>query len=148
MWSKDEAASLKQAFWTAFGHYMRPVQGAAGEPAKWLNYPTGVPHLYFRAFAGKTDALLGIEITNVGSDSGARLVAQLNAVQGLLRRFTKEDWQWLPAEDRSPDSAFFGTQLSGVSVYRQQDWPTLISFFKPRLVALDAFWQEARWGFE
>ena len=148
MWSKDETAKLKQAFWTAFGQYMRPVLGAAGAPQKWLNYATGIPDLYFRAFAGGNSAVVGIEITDAKGEWGQQLVAQLNAVRRLLQTATNEEWHWLEAEDRAPQSLFYGTALSGVSVYRQEDWPAIISFFKPRLLALDAFWQEARWGFE
>ena len=127
---------------------MQPVIGAAGEPQKWLNYPTGIPDLYFRAFAGEKSAVVGIEITNSQGEQGAHLVAHLNTVQGFLKAFTGEDWHWLEAEDRPAQSLFYGTELKSVSVFRQEDWPTLISFFKPRLIALDAFWQEAGWGFE
>ncbi|RYZ23162.1 MAG: DUF4268 domain-containing protein, partial [Chitinophagaceae bacterium] len=33
-------------------------------------------------------------------------------------------------------------------IFRREDWPELISFFKPRIVALDAFWSEAKYFFE
>ncbi len=148
MWSKDEAAKLKQAFWIAFGHYMRPVTGANGEPQKWLNYATGIPDLYFRTFAGRNSAAVGIEIADAESGWGRQLAAQLTALQGILKASAGEDWHWIAAEERAPQSRLFGTELQNVSVYRQEDWPALISFFKPRLLALDAFWQEARWGFE
>jgi hypothetical protein len=77
-----------------------------------------------------------------------QLVARLNAVRGLLKLSAGEDWHWLEVEGRAPQSLFYGTELKSVSVLKQEDWPTLISFLKPRLLALDAFWQEARWGFE
>ncbi len=148
MWTKDEAVKLKQSFWTAFGQYMQPVPGAYGEPRKWLNYATGISGLYFRAFAGGNGAVVGIEIANAGREPGQRLTARLKAAQGTLRQSAGEDWHWLEAEDRAPESLFYGTELKNVSVFKQEDWPTLISFFKPRLLALDAFWQEAEWRFE
>jgi hypothetical protein len=39
-------------------------------------------------------------------------------------------------------------ELPGVSVFNKSDWPELISFFKPRLIALDAFWENARYSFD
>jgi hypothetical protein len=38
--------------------------------------------------------------------------------------------------------------LEDVSVFRKEDWPQMISFFKPRLIALEAFWTQARYAFE
>ncbi|MFA6248901.1 MAG: DUF4268 domain-containing protein, partial [Mucilaginibacter sp.] len=48
MYSKDQASQLKQAFWTAFGQYMGPVLSAEGLRTNWINYKTGVKHIYFR----------------------------------------------------------------------------------------------------
>jgi hypothetical protein len=40
------------------------------------------------------------------------------------------------------------TTMEGKSIFKQEDWPDLISFFKPRLMALDEFWCDAQYGFE
>jgi hypothetical protein len=39
------------------------------------------------------------------------------------------------------------TAAEGVNIYRKEDWPAIISFFKPRIIALDAFWTEVKEGF-
>ena len=44
--------------------------------------------------------------------------------------------------------ARIGTTLHPANVFERDDWPALISFFKPRLLALDAFWADAQWSFE
>jgi hypothetical protein len=31
---------------------------------------------------------------------------------------------------------------------KRDDWPAIISFLKPRIIALDAFWSQAKYGFE
>jgi hypothetical protein len=41
MYTKQEISKQKQAFWTAFGKYMKPVLSADGEEISWLNYKTG-----------------------------------------------------------------------------------------------------------
>ena len=39
-------------------------------------------------------------------------------------------------------------KLLGVSIFKKENWPQLISFFKPRIIALDAFWSSARYSFQ
>jgi hypothetical protein len=39
-------------------------------------------------------------------------------------------------------------EITGVSVFNKDHWPDLISFFKPRIIALDSFWENAKYGFE
>jgi hypothetical protein len=38
--------------------------------------------------------------------------------------------------------------LPNVSVYNKAQWPELISFFKPRIMALDRFWENAKFVFD
>jgi hypothetical protein len=38
--------------------------------------------------------------------------------------------------------------MEGVSIFNKEDWPKLISFFKPRIVALDEFWNMVKYSFE
>ena len=39
-------------------------------------------------------------------------------------------------------------ELAGKSVFNKNDWSDLISFFKPRIMALDAFWENAKYAFD
>ena len=41
-----------------------------------------------------------------------------------------------------------GTTKTGVSVFNNDDWPAIISFLKPRLIALDSFWSLAKNSFD
>jgi hypothetical protein len=61
-----------------------------------------------------------------------------------------EEWTWTADavnDNRIRVSRIF-KDLKGVSVFNKADWPSIISFFKPRIVALDAFWSNARYSFE
>jgi len=44
--------------------------------------------------------------------------------------------------------SFIGIQLAGVNVMQKQNWSKIISFLKPRLIALDAFWGDVKDGVE
>ena len=36
----------------------------------------------------------------------------------------------------------------GLNILKKEDWPGLISFFKPRIIGLDEFWTNVKYGFE
>jgi hypothetical protein len=150
MYSKAEATQLRQAFWTAFGQYMAPVPSAEGESTNWINYKTGIKHLYFRMQADNRRASIGIELTH--PDAGIRELfwEQLLEVRGLLHETLGEEWTWeADATDSNglPLSRIY-KELSPVNMFSREDWPALISFFKPRIMALDAFWADAQYTIE
>jgi hypothetical protein len=62
----------------------------------------------------------------------------------------EKDWIWQPF---NPDEygnivSTVSKQITGVSIHRQEDWPAMISFLKPRIMALDVFWSVGKYGFE
>jgi hypothetical protein len=150
VYSKAEIAQLRQAFWTAFGQYMAPVPSAEGWPTNWINYKTGLKHVYFRMHADNRQARIGIELTH--SDAGIRelFFEQFLELKTLLHETLGEPWRWeLHATDANglPLSRI-SAELQPVNLFNRDDWPALISFFKPRLIALDEFWSGAQYAFE
>ncbi|HEX8329553.1 MAG TPA: DUF4268 domain-containing protein [Hymenobacter sp.] len=150
MYSKAEATQLRQAFWTAFGQYMAPVPSAEGDSTNWINYKTGIKHLYFRMQADNRRASIAIELTH--PDAGIRELfwEQFLELKTLLHQTLGEEWTWEPdATDAQglPHSRIYA-ELSPVNLFNRDDWPALISFFKPRIMALDAFWADAQYTFE
>jgi hypothetical protein len=150
MFSKEEASAKREAFWTAFGKYMAPLPSADGERVNWVAYKTGEKGVSFRLEAEGSHAFIGIELAH--PDAGVREIhfLQLSELRRMLERHTEEEWDWI-SEVRDTNGktvARVGITQEGLSLFRQEDWPVLISFFKPRLLALDAFWSEARHAFE
>ena len=60
MYSKKEISLTRQEFWTAFGQYMAPIPSAGGEKINWINYKTGVKHIYFKMEADQKFASIGL----------------------------------------------------------------------------------------
>ena len=150
MYSKAEVTQLRQAFWTAFGQYMAPVPSAEGDTTNWINYKTGLKNVYFRMQADKARASIGIELTH--PDAGIRELfwEQFLELRALLHETLGEEWTW-EAHYTAPNGEQLSriyTDLVPVNLFSRDDWPRLISFFKPRLMALDAFWADAQWSFE
>lgn len=74
---------------------------------------------------------------------------QFLALKKLMELHLDDDWIWerhTEADGRTVSRIY--KELLGVALYRKDNWGTLISFFKKRMVALDAFWSEAKYAFE
>jgi hypothetical protein len=149
MFSKEEASQLRQQFWTSFGKYMAPVAGAEGEKVQWINYKTGEKDVFFRMQADAKGAEIFIELTH--KDESMRLIyfEQFAALKNALHDILSEEWVWEKetTHNGKTNSRIIKT-LPDVSIFRKSDWPQIISFFKQRIIALDAFWSEARYYFE
>ncbi len=150
MYSKAEATQLREAFWTTLGQYLAPIVGAEGEPVRWLNYKTGLKNVYFRLTADQRHARIGIELTQPDAGIRALFWEQFEELKALLHEALGEAWTWEPhaADDQGQPLSRISATLAPANVFDRADWPALISFFKPRLLALDAFWADAQWSFE
>lgn len=150
MYTKQEISKQKQAFWTAFGRYMKPILSADGDEISWLNYKTGNKHVGFRMDVDSRRAIISIVLDH--PDPGMR--------QSFFNRFLQMkdlfygelgemDWEWhseaTDEHGRSISTIF--KQLDGVNIFRNEDWPAIISFLKPRIMALDGCWSMVKYQF-
>ena len=99
--------------------------------------------------AEQTAACISILLAQDTTERQDMFFNQLLQVKNLLRNALQEDWQW---EQRVQDEnnktvSHIYTSLDGVNIYRKEDWPAMISFFKTRITMLDAFWTEVKDGF-
>lgn len=130
---------------------MSLVPSEEGTKINWINYKTGIKHLYFRMEAEGKSARIGIEVSHPDEGIRALMYEQLLAYKSFLHAELEEEWIW---EEVHQD--VYGKETARVSkslekkasVLNQSDWPMLISFFKPRIIALDRFWSAAKYGFE
>jgi hypothetical protein len=150
MYSKDEASQLKQSFWTTFGQYIAPQLSAEGLKINWVNYKTGIKHLYFRMEADKRSASIAIVITHPDAGIQELFFEQFKELKNLLHSSLQEDWDWQlhSIDDSGNTISRIFMQIGGVSIFNKSDWPVLISFFKPRIIALDEFWSDAKYAFD
>ena len=150
MYSRGESSAIRQEFWTAFGKYMNPIPSSEGLSINWINYHTRVKDVYFRMEAGPKTASIAITLEH--RDAGIRelYLEQFLELKELLHSTLEEEWSWEPSVSL-PDGKVIsqiGTVLPGVSVFNKDQWGDIISFFKPRIIALDSFWENARYSFE
>jgi hypothetical protein len=149
MFSKQEAAQLRKEFWTVFGQYMSPILSAAGEKISWINYKTGVKGVQFKMEAIGNKASIAIEIAHPNQLTHQSLFNQLASLKEMLHNSLNEEWTWLfSTKDEHGKVLSRVYKETEASILKKEDWPILISFFKPRIIALDEFWSNAKYGFE
>ena len=150
MYSKQEAAQLKQAFWTVFGQYMAPVFSAEGEKINWVNYKTGEKNIQFRMTADNRKAEIAIALTHKDREIQQLYYEQFLELKKMLETATGEGWHWQlhTADEWDRTQSRIYTEKAGVSIFNKEDWPELIAFFKQRMIALDDFWSNVKYRFE
>jgi len=150
MYSKQEASQLRKKFWTSFGQYMRPLPNADGEPVNWLNYKTGIKHLYFRMDAGKDKATIAIELCHPDPSVQRHYFEKCRSLEKLLHQTLGENWEWQLhiSDEEGKLISRIGTQLKNVNIFDDKEWPAIISFLKPRMLALDSFWSIVKDAFD
>jgi hypothetical protein len=145
MFTRDEISRIKHEFWTTFGRYMRPILSAEGEKINWVNYHTGVKDIYFRMETSVKSAFIAISIEHKDPGLQQLYFEQLLEMQDLLHNTLEETWDWqLHMEVDGKIVSRISKTLQGASVMNKDHWPDLISFFKPRIIALDAFWEDSK----
>lgn len=144
----QDAARLREQFWIALGRYMKPVGSAEGLSVNWLNYKTGVRHVYFRIDAGQEGASVAIVLTHPEARDRLDCFRKFQALKPLFRDVAGEDWEWEADLQQDPPLCRICRVLKGYSIYNTGHWPELISFLKPGIIALDRFWSEVKPLFE
>ena len=68
----------------------------------------------------------------------------------MLHTSLEEEWDWElhTTDEHYKTVSRIVKHLPDVSIFKESDWPALISFLKPRLIALDEFWCDAKDGFD
>lgn len=150
MYSKEEASKLRQQFWITFGKYMKPIPSAEGLPINWVNYKTGVKHVSFKMNAEQKQTTISITITHVDAATRTLFFEQFMAFKILFADAINEQWDWElnTVNEYGVALSQISKTLSNASIFNQQDWPTIISFLKPRIIALDQFWTDVKPVFE
>lgn len=150
MFTRAEASLIKQEFWTTFGKYMSPVPSSEGIKINWVNYHTKTKDVYFRMHTGPKHATISIAIEHADPDIREMYFEQFLELRDLLHASLQEEWSWqlhAVSDDGKVTTRIF-KELPNTSVLNKNDWPALISFFKTRIIALDEFWENARYSFD
>jgi len=150
MYSRSQTAQLKHEFWIAFGRYISLHHNSEGEKVNWVNYHTGYKDLYFRMEAGKNSASISIQLTHPDSLMRELYYDKFLSFRTIMHKALNEEWIWEMenADEHGKITSKIFMEKKGVSVYDKATWPEIISFLKPRVIALDEVWNEIKDAFE
>lgn len=150
MYTREEASSLRQAFWTTFGQYMSPIHSAEGLKVNWVNYNTHLKNVLFRMQADQKKASISIEMNHSDIEIQELFFQQFLELKNLFHDTLGENWEWElhTTDENNKICSRISKVISPVNIFNRDDWPTLISFLKPRIIALDEFWTNAQYSFE
>jgi len=100
--------------------------------------------------ADNKKASVAVELTHKDTGLQALYFEQFQQLHTLLHEALQEEWIWqLHTHDEHGKSVSrIYIEKENVNIFKQNDWPEIISFFKPRIIALDAFWSNAKHVFE
>ena len=149
--SSNTLHSLKiQQFWKTFGQYMAPVPSATNEKINWINYKTSVKFIRFIMNQEQGNIVIAIELSNPDIISQEKNFEQLWEFKTQFLQICGEDWVWTKLFNNSTDKTVsrIASTLANVDITKEEDWSPIISFFKPRLIALDNFWNEHKYVFQ
>ena len=150
MYAKSEAAAIRQEFWTNLGRYMSPVFSSEGEKVNWINYKTGEKNIAFRMQADNHSAIIAIEISHKDPVIREVYYEQFLQFRKFMEEASGEEWTWMKeiTDETGKKFSRISREISRVNIYNKDDWPSLITFFKHRLIVLDAFWNQVKYSFE
>ena len=99
--------------------------------------------------ADNTKAFIAVEIVHKDVGIQELYFHQFEQLKHLFEEALGEDWEWQlhTYDDHGNQVSRIYKNLEGVSIFKKEDWASIISFLKPRIVALDEFWSNAKYTF-
>lgn len=149
MYKKEEASKIKKEFWTAFGQYMKPIPSSEGDRINWINYKTGIKNISFKMQVDNIEARIGIEFSHGETIIRQLYFNQLLELKPQLQTYLGSEWNWQEniINNEGKIHSVVYNKITGVSVFKKDDWPKIISFLKKGIISLDAFWENGKYSF-
>jgi hypothetical protein len=150
VYTKEEASLVRQKFWTKFGKYMQPVPSATGEDVHWINYKTGIKGIAFKMNADNNRAIVEIEIALKDEQLQHKYFHIFKMYEKEFDKMAANNWSFEKnfTDGYGKNFSYIFTQISPINIFRETDWPTIISFLKTNIMALDVFWADYKVAFE
>jgi len=100
--------------------------------------------------ADNRSAYIAIEMAYPDAGIQELQFEQFIELKTMLHTYLNEEWEWQlhTLDEHHKTISRIIRILPSTSIFNRNDWPALISFFKPRIIALDEFWSVAQYSFE
>lgn len=140
MWSKEEAKVLRVKFWSGFKRYCykRHID------RRWVLTGVKIKSVQLKFYADSRKALVMFQIDHKNALTRYKIYETFLSYRKLMAETCGQELRW--EEDYTgigerPVSAIY-FELSGVDMYREEDWERIYAFFAEKMVLLEeAYWE-------
>lgn len=100
--------------------------------------------------AERDHAAIAIELGHADLEMQELVLDQFSQLKKILEGCLEEEWIWRlhVVNEVGQITSKIECVLEEVNVLDSNDWPSIISFLKPRIIALDDFWDQVKPSFE
>lgn len=134
MFSKEEAATLKKEFWTAFGKSF---------PRKWLHYDTKIKDLSLKFYADNKKAEVSLNIEMSDEIFRQAYFEKFESLENLLKEVLPDlilDQNHYLENGKLISKVF--VELNNVSIYNKNTWREIFEFFVENMNKLESVFLE------
>lgn len=144
MYDKDTVKNTKTEYYTSFGKFMGKHRSAHGNKVKWVNYNTGIKHLYLRLEADKKSARICIDLQHKDDDIRELFYEQFKALKTVFHEIMETEWVWV--EKHINETGFnqcrIYIEIDEFNIFDKTTWKKAFKFYKNYLLKFDSFWVE------
>lgn len=134
MFSKEEAAKLRQEFWTSFGKSF---------PKKWILYNTKIKGFGFKFYFDTKKAMVLVEIEG-SLEHRIKYFEKMQSMQTILEEEFLPDAIYSESfelENGKEVSCVF-VEKQGVCIHNKNTWQETMEFLNENMQKLEDFWLE------
>lgn len=143
MFSKEEMKELRIDFWDRLERQMEKMRNPHGSKVNWMNYNTGIRHLYFRMEADEKGARLCIDLQFPDASIRSLYYEQFLEFQQVLNtKFKELQWHLEWKHWNGKQISRITTELGACDLRNESDWDKMHLFLKLNFAKLDQFWDE------
>ena len=140
MWSKEEAKELRMRFWNGFKRYCAQHHIYR----RWILTGVKIRSTQLKFYADEAKALVMFQIDHKNDFRRYEVYECFQSYRKLMAADCGDDLQWCEdytgVGDRSVSAIYF--ELSGVNLYREEDWERIYAFFAEKMPLLEeAYWE-------
>jgi hypothetical protein len=146
MFSKEESKKIRLEFWDRFEQYSALRRRQRGKPAKWTMNKTGIKQMKLKFHFDETFASVGIDIETRNTDKRIELFGKLEELKSILEKYVNEKMNW-ELDYRLPTGksiSRINLVIDNLSIYNQDCWPEVFSFFFKKMMKIEQFFEEYR----
>lgn len=140
MWSKEEAKELRVKFWSGFKRYCYKHR----IDRRWVLTGVKIKSVQLKFYADTQKALVMFQIDHKNALTRYKVYETFLSYRKLMAETCGEELRWeedyFGVGERPVSAIYF--ELSGVDMYREEDWDKIYAFFAEKMVLLEeAYWE-------